>query len=186
MSAHTQKAFDQLWTLQGVEGATKGAWRWYAASLDPWENPESVYYGASVAAIAIGTVPASYRDDPGVRPHVASLTTYLANPPASPRLHDRLASLWASSSLPDVLPGAARKALISEVFEKQGSDGGWTLESLGPWVTHADAPPSSGSNSYATAFAAFVLHRAGIAASHPGLARALTWLRSHQDPTTGA
>ncbi|HLG59132.1 MAG TPA: hypothetical protein VI485_27565 [Vicinamibacterales bacterium] len=186
MSAHTRKAFDQLWTLQGAEGPTKGAWRWYAASLDPWENPESVYYGASVAALAIGQAPASYRVDPSVREHVASLTTYLANPPASPRLHDRLALLWASSTLPTVLPEAARNTLLSDVFAKQSADGGWTLESLGPWMAHADPPPASGSNGYATAFTAFVLNRAGVAASHPGLARALTWLRSHQDPMTGA
>jgi hypothetical protein len=116
MSAHTRKAFDQLWTLQGAEGPSKGAWRWYAASLDPWENPESVYYGASVAALAIGQAPASYRVEPSVREHVASLTTYLANPPASPRLHDRLALLWASSTLPTVLPEAARNTLLSDVF----------------------------------------------------------------------
>jgi squalene-hopene/tetraprenyl-beta-curcumene cyclase len=187
MSAHTRKAFDQLWTLQNAEGPATGAWRWYAANLDPWENAESGYYGASLAALAIGQTPSSYRDEANVRDHIASITTYLANPPAAPRLHDRLALLWASSTLPTTaMPEAARKALTAEVFEKQGADGGWTLESLGPWMAHADAPPSSGSNSYATAFTAFVLHRAGVAASHPGLARALAWLRSHQDPKTGA
>src|SRR5688500_15267308 len=41
MSAHSQKAFDQLWALQARDGASKGGWRWYAANLDPWENTES-------------------------------------------------------------------------------------------------------------------------------------------------
>ena len=45
MSAHTQKAFAQLWALQSGEGAPTGGWRWYAANLDPWENTESGRYG---------------------------------------------------------------------------------------------------------------------------------------------
>ena len=186
MSAHTQKALDQLWTLQSAEGPTKGAWRWYAANLDPWENPESGYYGASLAALALGHTPAEYRDRANVRESVASLTTYLANPPAPPRLHDRLALLWASSTLPTVLSVAAQRALVAETFAKQQADGGWTLESLGPWITHTDPPPAAGSNAYATAFATFALHRSGVAPSHAGLARAFAWLQSHQDPKTGA
>jgi len=186
MSAHTQKAFDQLWALQGADGPTKGAWRWYAAALDPWENPESGYYGASLAALALGQTPSEYRVNANVRERAVSLSTYLADPPATPRLHDRLALLWASSALSTVLSEGARRTLIAEAFAKQQADGGWTLESLGPWMTHADAPPASGSNAYATAFAAFALHRAGVAPSHQGLARALAWLQAHQDSATGA
>ena len=53
-------------------------------------------------------------------------------------------------------------------------------------MAHPDAPPASGSNAYATAFTTFALLRGGTAASEPRLAKALTWLASHQDPTTGA
>src|SRR5688572_6719883 len=62
MSSHTQKAFDQLWALQSGEGAPKGAWRWYAANLDPWENSESSYYGAALAHAAIVYTPGEYRE----------------------------------------------------------------------------------------------------------------------------
>jgi len=186
MSAHTRKAFDQLWTLQASDGAGQGAWRWYAADLDPWENAQSPYYGASLAAVAVGHTSKEYRETTAVHEHVRSLTSYLTSPSTPPRLHDRLALLWASSALPTVLSDPARRALTSEIFEKQQADGGWTLESLGPWMPHPDALPVSGSNAYATAFAAFALHRAGVPPSHAGLARALTWLQSHQDEKTGA
>ncbi len=62
MSAHSQKAFDQLWSLQGTDGPSKGGWRWYAANLDPWENGESGRYGAALAAVALMQTPAEYRN----------------------------------------------------------------------------------------------------------------------------
>jgi hypothetical protein len=182
MSAHSQKAFDQLWALQGTEGASKGGWRWYAASLDPWENTESGRYGASLAALALTQTPAEYRDTPKVREQSAALNAYLMDAVESRRLHDRLALLLARSFISDAL----RQSIAADALSKQQPDGGWTIESLGPWMAHADAPPSSGSNAYATAFSTFALLRGGVAASDPKLAKALTWLQSHQDPSTGA
>jgi len=84
------------------------------------------------------------------------------------------------------VPAVFRTSLVDEVLAKQQADGGWTSESLGPWTPHPDAPPASGSDAYATGFTAFALYKGGVSASHPALARALTWLRSHQDPATGA
>jgi hypothetical protein len=92
--------------------------------------------------------------------------------------------LWASTKLSEVLPAPARIALIKEVFDKQNADGGWTLQSLGPWTEHAEAPSSEGSNGYATALTAFVLTTAGVPQSR-NLARAMTWLRSHQNRDGG-
>jgi squalene-hopene/tetraprenyl-beta-curcumene cyclase len=186
MSAHTQKAFDQLWALQASDGAGKGGWRWYAANLDPWENAESGYYGASLAALALGQTSSTYREVANIRDHAAMLVTFLTNPPAPRRLHDRLALLWGTSELRSLLSEGERTAIVADVFGKQQPDGGWTIESLGPWMAHPDAPPASGSNAYATAFAAFALRRSGVAANDPRLARALTWLASKQDPQTGA
>jgi len=186
MSVHRQKAFDQLWSLQNGEGANQGAWRWYAANLDPWENPESVYYGASLAALALGSTPAAYRDDAATRDRIAALNRYLTARPAAPRLHDRLAMLWAGSTLPALLTDNARRDLIAETFAKQAADGGWSLEALGPWMAHPDAPLHEGSDSYATAFTAFAMHKGGVRASHPGMAKALAWLKAKQDPKSGA
>src|SRR6185436_12108964 len=119
MSAHRQKAFDQLWTLQNSDGKNQGGWRWYAANLDPWENPESVYYGASLAALAVGSTPSSYRNDQTTRGRADALSDYLRSQPTPPRLHDRLAMLWASSVLPALLTTDQRTALVSETLGKQ-------------------------------------------------------------------
>ena len=96
-------------------------------------------------------------------------------------LHSRLALLWASTKLSAILPDAARQSLIDEIMRKQQIDGGWSLESLGPWTAHPDAPVSTGSNSYATAFTTYVLQQAGVASP-----RALEWLKTRQDRQSGA
>jgi squalene-hopene/tetraprenyl-beta-curcumene cyclase len=185
MSANTQKAFEQLWSLQQSDGPAKGAWKWYAANLDPWEHSGSSYFGASLAILALGSTPTDYQQRADIRDRAAAVTTYLTASTPRP-LHDRLAFLWASSVRPSVLPESMRTSLLAEVFAKQQADGGWTIESLGPWTPHPDAPPVTGSDGYATSFTAFALLRGGVSASHPGLTRALTWLRSHQDAATGA
>jgi squalene-hopene/tetraprenyl-beta-curcumene cyclase len=186
MSSHARVAFDRLWELQERDRPGKGGWQWYEANLDPWENHESEYYGASLVALALGQTPAAYRADARVRANAAALTAYLNAPTTPPRLHDRLAVLWASAGTPGLLSPAARTALVDETFSRQQPDGGWTLAGLGPWMAHADPPPSTGSHAYATAYTAFVLQRAGVPASHPGFVKALAWLRSHQDAATGA
>ena len=89
--------------------------------------------------------------------------------------------LWASSKLHGLLPNADKAAILAELGRKQEADGGWTLASLGPWNQHDAAPPSVGSNSYATALTAFALEQAGLKASDPVLSRALTWLGIHQN-----
>jgi squalene-hopene/tetraprenyl-beta-curcumene cyclase len=186
MSSHGKQAFDRLWELQENDGPGKGGWQWYEANLDPWENHESGYYGAALVALALGQAPEAYRQDPASGSHPAALMAFLVNPPALPRLHDRLAALWASTTALPLLNARARSALVAEAFARQQPDGGWTTESLGPWMAHPDAPNAAGSHAYATAYTAFVLQRAGVPASQPGLAKAIGWLRSHQDPTTGA
>ena len=187
MSSHAKQAFDRLWETQDTGGANKGAWQWDEANLDPWENHESGYYGAALVALALGQTlaqtPESY--PPGNSPGVA-LMAFLMNPPAPPRLHDRLAALWASTSALPLLNAQARSAVVAEAFARQQPDGGWTTESLGPWTAHPDAPPSPGSHAYATAYTSFVLQRAGVSPSNPNLAKAIAWLRARQDPATGA
>jgi len=172
MSAHTQKAFDQLWTLQGGAGASKGGWRWYAVNLDPWENTESHFFGSSLAAVALTRAPAEYRNTPKVQVQAAALNPYLLESIESRRLHDRLALLLARSFIPD----SVRQTITTDALGKQQPDGGWTIESLGPWAAHPDAPPSSGTNAYATAFTTVALLRGGVPASDPKVVKALNWL----------
>lgn len=179
------QALDRMWALQLREGPAKGAWAWTDADLDPWETPESTFYGAALAALATGAAPAEHRNRPEVRERISELTAYLNREwPAQP-LHNRLTLLWASGRLPEVLPAAQRREALDEVWQRQQPDGGWTLESLGPWKKRAEAPGSAGSNSYATGFTGFVVQTAGVARSDPRLRRALAWLESHQDRAQG-
>jgi squalene-hopene/tetraprenyl-beta-curcumene cyclase len=182
----TKQALDRLWPFQVREGKTKGALRWFSAELDPWETPDATFYGSALAALAAGAAPAEYRDQPAVRESLHKLTEYLQREEQAQPLHNRVALMWAASGLPTVMPKPMRKSLIKEIAGKQQPDGGWTIESLGPWKEHAEAPPSTGSNSYATAFVAFALQKGGVARSNPTLVKALTWLRAHQDRESGS
>jgi squalene-hopene/tetraprenyl-beta-curcumene cyclase len=185
LTAETKQAFDQLWSLQILDGKAKGAWPWFSFDLDPWETPDSTFYGATLAALAVGFTPSEYRDRTDVRDHLHPLTEYMQREQQAQPLHNRLTWLWASSKFPSATAESARQSIIRQILQKQQADGGWTIDSLGPWRPHAQAPPSAGSNSYATGFVAFVLQQSGVGRSHPALSRALEWLRSHQDQQFG-
>ena len=173
--------FDRMWALQIKDGEPKGSWNWFSLKDDPWEMPESNFFGASLAALAVGSAPPLYRD----RPELSDLRAFLERAQTAQPLHNRLTLLWADTRLPGLLPAAARRALLEEVWKKQESDGGWTIESLGPFEFKQAAKPSRGSNAYATAFTAFVMQQAAPGAANPKMEKALTWLRTHQDPAGG-
>jgi hypothetical protein len=177
MSPETAQAFDRMWTLQALDGKEKGAWPWFHLDLDPWETPESNFYGAALAAVAVSATPPAYRKRPEIRRHTAALTEYLRAAREGQPLHNRLMLLWAGS-----LKEAERRQMVAEVLGKQQADGGWTIASLGPWKDRMAAPASPASNAYATGFVAFVLEKAAIGGSNAGLSRALQWLRGRQDP----
>jgi squalene-hopene/tetraprenyl-beta-curcumene cyclase len=186
LSADAKRAFDQLWSLQIREGKERGAWKWPNANHDPWSTPDAPFYGASLAALAVGTAPAEYRSRPEIRERITALTDYLEREQANQPLHNRLARLWASSKLPEAMPRASRESILKEILRAQQPDGGWTITSLGPWRPHPEAPSAEGSNGYATAYVAFVLQRAGLKRSDSAVARALDWLRAHQNPQSGS
>jgi squalene-hopene/tetraprenyl-beta-curcumene cyclase len=182
MSADTEQAFDRMWAAQLREGPSKGAWAWFDFNDDPYETQDSAYYGATLAALAVGAAPASYREKPDVKARIDDLAGYLQSGEEAQPLHNRLMLLWVSAALPDAWPKSACTKLVDEVLGKQQADGGWTMESLGPWKDHPDAAISSGSSNYATAVVAVALEQAGSKTSHPALSKALRWLRAHQDP----
>jgi len=182
LSAVTRQAFDQMWAVQNREGAAKGAWSWFELKADPWEMPDSAYYGAALAALAVGATPASYREAPDVRSRIGDLVAYLKSSQQGQPLHNRLMLLWVSGEMPDAFPKSDCTKLVEEALGKQQPDGGWTVESLGPWPAHSGAPTSSGSSAYATAAVAVALEQAALPEARAGLSKALNWLRSHQDP----
>jgi squalene-hopene/tetraprenyl-beta-curcumene cyclase len=176
-SAEAHAAVARMWSAQLQEGKSKGAWQWFSLELDPWEMPESRFYGATLAALA-----ASSSQDSS---HVAELTNFLRSEQKTQPLHNRAMLLWVSTKSPRLLSPQERSAIAKEIWNNQQPDGGWTMESLGPWKQHANAPESSGSNSYATGLMAFVLEQSGTAASDPRLALSLDWLKLHQNREGG-
>ena len=125
--------------------------------------PESRFYGAALAALATGSAPKAYRQEPAVAERVADLQAYLRSAAPTESLHNRLMLLWASTRLPEVISAEMRKSILEEVLRVRQADGSWTVASLGPWKEHAAAPAqTAGGNNYATAFTTFVLRQAGV------------------------
>ncbi len=162
--------FDSLWAAQIKEGKDKGAWKWFHLDLNPWEMPESTYYGATLAALAAKGQRDRYPEQ------IAMLKGYLTREYSNQPLHNRLLLLRA---WPEIVPD--KKSLLAEVWKLQQPDGGWTMESLGPWKNPIR---SSGSDAYATALTTYALvNEHGV--SKKRLGDALKWLKSHQDPKQG-
>ncbi len=179
----TEQVLSKLWARQIKEGNNKGSWNWYNLNLDPWETQVSPFYAASLAALAVGAAP-HYATQPAIQ-EIAAMKSFLATHEDSQPLQNRLLLLWASIKMPDLLTKTQRELLLKEVWDKQEADGGWSSESFGAWNKHPDAPSQSGSNSYATAFIAFALERAGVSPNDKRLSRSLRWLQQHQDSPGG-
>jgi squalene-hopene/tetraprenyl-beta-curcumene cyclase len=185
LSVEAERAFDRLWSSQIRDGNNRGAWEWPDFQRDPWATADSPFYGTTLAALAVGTASAEYQRRPQIGRQLHAMTEYLQREAPTQPLHNRLTLLWAASKLPVALPPEGRRLIMDEVLEKQQPDGGWTMESLGPWKRRTEAPPREGSNGYATAYVAFILQQAGVGPSDRGLPRALEWLRAHQDGRFG-
>jgi squalene-hopene/tetraprenyl-beta-curcumene cyclase len=176
----TKKAMSRLWEQQ----KDNGAWLWLNFGLNPWEN-DGAYYGASLAAVAVGMAGKDYYAQAGVEAKVAALKKYLNTESAKQLLHHRTLTLWASSMLPGVLADTDKKKLIEELLSGQEADGGWSLPKLGKsangsWKSHDVYPQGSISDGYATGLVVLSLKRAGLASDHPKLQRGINWLVANQ------
>jgi len=172
-------ALDRMLSFQIREGESLGAFPWYSLKLDPWESADSKYFGAALAAVAISRAPKPFRE----RTETRDLLAYLERSAVNQPLHNRLTLLWTSNKL---IPKQTRLELIRQAWSVQGADGGWSVAALGPWSKAPREGVAKGSDSYATALAAYSLRSAGVPKSDARLQRALTWLRQQQDPATGA
>src|SRR5215472_11939802 len=178
LNKETERAFDSLWSLQKTSGPSQGAWDWNNTGRDPFSAPYGQFYGAALAALAVGVAAAGYQSRPQIQKNLDALKAYLVDQRNAQPLHNRVVLVWASTKLRGLLTDADRNAIVKELAGKQQADGGWTLDSLGPWSKHAEAPPAEGSNAYATGLAAFVLERAGLSQANPILGGAFQWLRA--------
>jgi squalene-hopene/tetraprenyl-beta-curcumene cyclase len=181
-SEQTTKALTYLWQQQQDDGA----WLWLEFGLKPWEN-NSAYFGASLAAIAVGMRGKDYQGQPAVQPKIAALKRHLQTHFAEQPLHHRVVGLWASSWLEGILDGEKAK-LTEELLQLQEADGGWSLAKLGSkggkneWTAHGSYPENAVSDGYATGLVVLALRRSKVDAESPPLRKALAWLaRQQQD-----
>jgi len=178
-------AFSNLWPLQMRRGELTGAWAWLKFGLEPWEGAESAYFGATLAAVAVGTAPGGYADTASIQDNLKMLREHLLTHLERQPTFNRLMLLWASNRLPGLLPPATRDAIVAEALGKRGSDGGWSLSSLGAWKRIDGSAVDTASDGYATGLATFALQQAGRGVADPEVRHGLQWLIEHQDRTSG-
>jgi squalene-hopene/tetraprenyl-beta-curcumene cyclase len=182
LSAPARRALDLMWSRQNAGGS----WDWLNFNLRPWEL-DADYFGAAVAAIAVGRAGPAYYDHlmQADQARLNKLRAYLRDRYAQESLHNRLAALWASLSLDGILDDSQRQALKDEALALDPQGDGWTLTALArrpgnsaTWPRVHAIPGNATYDGYATAYVLYVLKRAG--ATHAKLARAKDWLIAQQ------
>src|SRR5947208_15538507 len=96
--------------------------------------------------------------------------------------------LSALATVPVLLTGSQKQAILLELSGAQQADGGWTAATLidSGWKRRDGSEAQALSDGYTTALLAFVLRLAGPPTnSSATVKRALSWLELHQDHTTG-
>jgi hypothetical protein len=184
MSETTRTAFDNAWALQSKTGPIAGAWVWQNFHYTPWESPESEYHGAALMAVAVGTAPDSYRDDPKIAANLGALRGYLKSHYDAQPMLNKVIALWASVRVPGLLTPEQTARLIDDLKSKQHADGGWSLTDLGTWERADNTPLETRSDGYATGLTVLVLEENKV--KDATVKRGVDWLLANQDKTTGA
>ena len=187
-SGPTQQAFKRLWETERPDGA----WDWLDFGLEPFETVDGAYYGATLAALAIGIAPGlSKSQSSETKAGIEKLRGYLKEKYALQSLFNRTWLLLASTRLNGLLTKSQREALITELQGRQRDDRGWSLDSLGAWRWSKTAGPFRApgtpdaallakSDGYATGLIVYTLRQAGLPVSHRSVSRGLQWLKTNQ------
>lgn len=193
LSDRTKLAFDHAWALQSHSGPDAGAWVWQNFAYTPWESKESQYHWAALMAMAVGRAPGNYRGDPRIASNLDQLRGYLRSHFDAQPLVNKIVTLWATASMPDLLTRAQEMALVAEINRLQRADGGWSLTDLGTWERRDKTPLETRSDGYATGLIVLALEQRGgegLSTSHGSTAaivkRGANWLLTHQDKETGS
>jgi squalene-hopene/tetraprenyl-beta-curcumene cyclase len=180
-------AFANMWAEQQTTGNQKGAWLWLRFTNEPWEADDSDYFGATLAAVAVGVAPGNYRAAPEIQTNLRMLREYLNRECAAQTVINRVVLLWAAAKLPGLLESDRQKAIVTELLDKQQPDGGWSLSSLsGNWKRADGTSQETKSDGYATGLITFVLQQAGFSPDDSKLKRGLAWLTANQDKAEGS
>jgi squalene-hopene/tetraprenyl-beta-curcumene cyclase len=185
LSDDAKTALGVMWSLQMKTGPETGAWTWLNFRMEPWESPNSPYFGASMAALAIAAAPDAYRASPEIADRMKALGGYFQKHHGAVSLLNQLTAVWATSRLPGMLTDAQRTATVEAAFARQQADGGWSTAAIGSYKRMDESESDTRTDGYATALATLALQAAGVPASDPRLAKGLAWLKAHQDKGTG-
>ena len=193
LSDDTRAALENMWALQLNAGDEKGSWPWLQFEEEPWEAKGAVYYGACLAAIAVGTAPGDYSSFPSIQDNLKLLREYLNRESASQSTLNRVFLLWASTKFSGLLTPEQQKTIVNEVLSRQQRDGGWRLASIAwswnawsprslfqMWFREDGTPMAGKSDGLATGLITFVLQESGLPSNNPQLQRGLGWLMSNQ------
>jgi hypothetical protein len=189
LSECTRLAFDHAWALQSQTGPDAGAWVWQNFAYTPWESKESQYHWAALMAMAVGRAPREYRSDAKISTNLSLLRGYLRSHYDAQPMVNKIVTLWASASMPDLLTKAQEMALVAEIEKLQHADGGWSLTDLGTWERRDKTPLETRSDGYATGLIVLVLEEQGSVsrgATNATTRRGVNWLLANQDKTTGS
>jgi len=185
LSSDARLALDNMWGQQLPTGEARGAWSWLQFHNSPWEG-DSQYFGAALAALAVGSAPGNYQAAPEIQDHLQLLRDYLVRERESQILINRVILLWASTKAHGLLSPAQQKSIMDEALSKQQADGGFILSAfVGAWKRHDGTPQETKSDGYATGVVTYVLQQAGMKRDQPQLNRGLTWLAQNQDKSEG-
>jgi len=198
MSDDARTAFDHMWAQQQTTGENRGSWHWLQFDQEPWEANDSGYYGAALAAMAVGIAPENYKAIPDIQTHLQLLQDYLNRESSLQSPLNRVFLLWASTKLPGLLQPEQQNAIVKEIISKQQSDGGWRTASLtwrwrgwsfrgliNMWIREDGTPMEGKSDGVATGLIALVLQEAHVPRDNAQLVRGLTWLTSNQNSKEG-
>jgi squalene-hopene/tetraprenyl-beta-curcumene cyclase len=184
-SPETKTALDNLWSTPRTDGPDAGSWDWLDFGLQPWEAGDGRFFGATLAARAVGTARGSDLGGDDRKPSVDRLRGYLRGRLAAQGLFNRVAMLRASAALDGLLGGPEKSRIIQEILAARRDDGGWSLASLGDFERSDGTPEETASDGLATGFVLDALRTSGLPRSDPKVAAGLEWLRTHQQKDGG-
>ncbi len=179
-------AFRNMWAERQKSGPAKGAWLWLNFHTQPWEADDSPYFGATLAAVAVGLAPGQYAQKTELQPLLRDLREFLLRGYEKRSLNNQALLLWASTEIPDLLKPEQQRAIIDSLTTHQQSDGGWSMSTLvGPWKRGDNTPLETKSDGYATGLVCLAVKQAGVPETDVHLKKGLTWLATHQDKSQG-
>ena len=188
-SPETTAALLQMWDAQRADGS----WDWLNFGLEPYEAPDAVFQGATVAAIAVGTASNLGTATPAAAQSAGleRLRRYLSANASSQRLFNQAWALLAAARLDGVVSKDQVAAIVAGLKARQRPDGGWSLSDLGTWRWGATQGPfgppgtpdkalATAADGYATGLVVYALRQAHLPTTDPAVAKGRAWLASHE------